>query len=77
VRSFAFDVRTWLVTGAAFVVQISHAQLAGIPVDRPVPGFHDAHISHERTLRYKCAGHGAPTVVIEQGMGISVETVFS
>jgi len=39
--------------------------------------FHDGHIGHDRMLRFLCAGHGAPTVVVEQGMGISAEETFA
>jgi pimeloyl-ACP methyl ester carboxylesterase len=49
---------------------------AGIPSDRPTPGFLSADIGG-RNLRYMCAGSGTPTVLVEQGMGVSVETVFS
>jgi pimeloyl-ACP methyl ester carboxylesterase len=39
--------------------------------------FHDGHIAPDRILRYACAGHGAPTVLVEQGLGISLEEVFA
>jgi pimeloyl-ACP methyl ester carboxylesterase len=57
----------------------AHAQQtsAGVPVEKPVPGFLSAHIGDHRTLRYRCAGRGTPTVLVEQGMAISVETIFS
>jgi len=48
----------------------------GAPSAKPVPGFRSADIG-ERRLRYKCAGEGEPTVLIEPGGGISLETVFS
>jgi len=68
-----------LLAGAAVVVCSAHAQqtLAGVPVEKPVPGFLSADIGDHRTLRYKCAGRGTPTVLVEQGMAISVETTFS
>jgi len=62
---------------AAIAVSAAHAQVAGVPVQKPLAGFHNVQVGNGRTLRYKCAGHGSPTVVIQQGMGISVETVFS
>jgi len=68
-----------LLLGVALVGHFAHAQqtLAGLPVEKPVPGFLTAHIGDHRTLRYRCAGHGTPTVLVEQGMAISVETTFS
>jgi pimeloyl-ACP methyl ester carboxylesterase len=50
--------------------------LAGAPVSKPTPGFASADIGG-RLLRYRCAGNGTPTVVVEQGMAISMETIFS
>lgn len=50
--------------------------LAGAPVSTPTRGFRSADIGG-RTLRYLCAGTGSPTVVVEQGMAISMETTFS
>ena len=69
--------RTCWALLAAFTMAAAYAQVAGVPVEKPVAGFHDARLGRGRTLRYKCAGHGSPTVIIQQGMGISVETVFS
>ena len=68
-----------LLVGVALVGHFAHAQqtLAGLPVEKPVPGFLTANIGDHRTLRYRCAGHGTPTVLVEQGMAISVETTFS
>lgn len=42
----------------------------------PTPAFLDAEIGGQ-TVRYHCQGTGSPTVIIEQGGGISLETVFS
>jgi hypothetical protein len=42
----------------------------------PAPGFVDAEVSAQ-TIRYHCQGTGSPTVIIEQGGGISLEAVFS
>jgi pimeloyl-ACP methyl ester carboxylesterase len=42
----------------------------------PAPGFVDAEVSGQ-TIRYYCQGTGSPTVIIEQGGGISLEAVFS
>jgi len=68
-----------LLVGMALVGHFARAQqtLAGVPVEKPVPGFLTANIGGHRTLRYRCAGHGTPTVLVEQGMAISVETTFS
>lgn len=46
-------------------------------METPVPGFLSATIGKHRILRYRCAGRGTPTVLIEQGMAVSVETTFS
>lgn len=75
----------WVLTGksllavTALVGAFARAQQtsAGVPVEKPVPGFRSASIGNDRTLRYKCAGRGTPTVLVEQGMAISVETAFS
>jgi pimeloyl-ACP methyl ester carboxylesterase len=40
------------------------------------PGFQTADIG-DKELRYKCEGQGTPAVIVEQGGGISLETVFS
>jgi pimeloyl-ACP methyl ester carboxylesterase len=68
-----------VLAGLALLGHLAHAQqtLAGVPVEKPVPGFLTADIGNHRTLRYRCAGLGSPTVLVEQGMGISVETTFS
>jgi pimeloyl-ACP methyl ester carboxylesterase len=75
----------WLLTGRVLLAGIALAghvtdaqqTSAGVPVDKPVPGFLSVNIGDHRTLRYTCAGRGSPTVLIEQGMAISVETTFS
>jgi pimeloyl-ACP methyl ester carboxylesterase len=55
-----------------------HAQQAAtsIPSAQLVPGFESVDIGGP-VLRYMCKGNGSPTVLVEQGAGISVETVFS
>ena len=54
-----------------------HAQRdPGAPSADPVPGFASVDIGG-RSLRYKCMGDGTPTVIIEPGGGVSVETVMS
>lgn len=62
----------------ALVAVCAHAQQgsAGVRVGNPVEGFQSADIGG-RSLRYMCKGQGAPTVIVEQGGGISIETVFS
>jgi pimeloyl-ACP methyl ester carboxylesterase len=50
--------------------------LASIPPATPTAGFLDAVVAGQ-TIRYHCEGTGSPTVIIEQGGGISLETVFS
>nr|WP_298722947.1 alpha/beta hydrolase [uncultured Steroidobacter sp.] len=50
--------------------------LASVPAASPTAGFQSVDIEG-KTLRYHCQGAGSPTVIIEQGGGISVETVFS
>ena len=49
---------------------------ASAPSAKPVPGFRSVDIG-VRSLRYKCSGTGTPTVVIEPGGGVSLETIFS
>jgi pimeloyl-ACP methyl ester carboxylesterase len=49
---------------------------AGAPSAEPVPGFASVDIGG-RSLRYRCTGEGTPTVLIEPGGGVSLETVFS
>jgi pimeloyl-ACP methyl ester carboxylesterase len=67
-----------LLSSALLVTPVGRAQqtLAGEPVSKPTPGFASAHIGG-RLLRYRCAGSGTPTVLVEQGMAISMETTFS
>jgi pimeloyl-ACP methyl ester carboxylesterase len=50
--------------------------LASIPPANSTAGFRSANLEG-LTIRYYCQGTGSPTVIIEQGGGISVETVFS
>jgi pimeloyl-ACP methyl ester carboxylesterase len=50
--------------------------LASVPVTTPTAGFRSADVEGQ-TMRYHCQGIGSPTVIIEQGGGISLETVFS
>jgi pimeloyl-ACP methyl ester carboxylesterase len=59
-------------------VEVGAAQQfdAGAPSAEPVPGFASVDIGG-RSLRYKCFGEGTPTVLIEPGGGVSLETVFS
>ncbi|MBM0104742.1 alpha/beta hydrolase [Steroidobacter sp. S1-65] len=54
----------------------AQAQVASIPAPSPTVGFRDAAVGGE-TIRYMCQGAGSPTVIVEQGGGISLETVFS
>jgi len=49
---------------------------ASAPSAEPVPGFVSVDIGG-RSLRYRCTGEGTPTVIIEPGGGVSLETVFS
>lgn len=67
------------VTASAILAcQAASAQQfdAGAPSAQPHPGFRSVDIGG-RTLRYMCAGEGTPTVLIEPGGGVSLETVFS
>lgn len=50
--------------------------LASVPAAGPTEGFRSADVEG-LTFRYFCQGAGSPTVIIEQGGGISLETVFS
>lgn len=50
--------------------------LASVPAASPTEGFRSADVKG-LTFRYFCQGVGSPTVIIEQGGGISLETVFS
>ena len=49
---------------------------ASVPTATLTAGFRSADVGGQ-TLRYYCQGIGSPTVIIEQGGGISLETVFS
>jgi len=59
------------VTGA-FAQQLD----AAAPSAEPMPGFLDGDAG-SRKLRYRCAGEGAPTVLIEAGGATSFETLYS
>lgn len=64
---------------AALVSFSAHSQKQwdpGAPSAEPVPGFESVDIGG-RSLRYRCQGSGAPTVIIEPGGGVSIETVTS
>lgn len=50
--------------------------LASVPAVTPTAVFRSADVQGQK-IRYHCQGTGSPTVVIEQGGGISVESVFS
>jgi pimeloyl-ACP methyl ester carboxylesterase len=50
--------------------------LASLPEAAPTAGFLSADVEGQ-TIRYHCHGIGGPTVIIEQGGGISLEAVFS
>lgn len=67
-----------LATGVLTCSEAGGAQQldASAPSAEPVPGFASVDIGG-RSLRYKCTGEGTPTVVIEPGGGVSLETVFS
>jgi pimeloyl-ACP methyl ester carboxylesterase len=67
-----------LAAGALAIVQAGAAQRfdASAPSAEPVPGFASVDVGG-RSLRYRCAGEGMPTVLIEPGGGVSLETVFS
>ena len=54
----------------------AYAQMAAAPILKPVEGFLSAQAG-TLTLRYRCDGKGSPTVIVEQGGGISIERVFS
>jgi pimeloyl-ACP methyl ester carboxylesterase len=62
-----------------FVAPVALAQqkpLASVPAETPTAGFNSAEVGGQ-TIRYFCQGAGSPTVIVEQGGGISLETVFS
>jgi pimeloyl-ACP methyl ester carboxylesterase len=64
---------------SALLLPAAHGQAQfdpGAPSAEPVPGFASVDIDG-RSLRYKCVGNGTPTVIIEPGGGVSVETVIS
>ena len=70
--------RSLAILLSAVLVAVATAQQSdpGAPSAKPVPGFRSVDIGG-RTLRYKCMGTGTPTVLIEPGGGVSLETVFS
>jgi pimeloyl-ACP methyl ester carboxylesterase len=72
------STRLLLVAGVLTCSHTGAAQPldAGAPSAEPVPGFASVDIGG-RSLRYRCAGEGTPTVLIEPGGGVSLETVFS
>ncbi|HEU4779553.1 MAG TPA: alpha/beta hydrolase [Steroidobacteraceae bacterium] len=57
---------------AAFAQQLD----AAAPSPEPMPGFLDGNAG-ARNLRYRCAGEGVPTVVVEAGGETSFETLNS
>jgi pimeloyl-ACP methyl ester carboxylesterase len=67
-----------LLASAVAITKVGAAQPfdVGAPAAEPTPGFASIDIGG-RSLRYKCFGEGAPTVLIEPGGGVSLETVFS
>jgi hypothetical protein len=67
-----------VTTGALAIAEAGAAQQFDVsaPSATPVPGFASVDIGG-RSLRYKCFGAGTPTVLIEPGGGVSLETVFS
>jgi pimeloyl-ACP methyl ester carboxylesterase len=50
--------------------------LASVAAVAPTAEFDSADVEGQ-TIRYRCEGIGSPTVIVEQGGGISLETVFS
>jgi pimeloyl-ACP methyl ester carboxylesterase len=75
---FSLHIGGAALTGVLLVTAPLYAQqpIAGVPTTQLVPGFASADIGGKE-LRYMCKGSGTPTVLVEQGAGISVETVFS
>jgi pimeloyl-ACP methyl ester carboxylesterase len=71
-------LRLLLLTSVLTCGPTAHAQQldASAPSAAPVPGFASVDIGG-RSLRYMCTGEGTPTVLIEPGGGVSLETVFS
>lgn len=61
---------------APVVLAQQQPPLASVPPANPVVEFRSAEVEGQ-TIRYLCQGAGSPTVIVEQGGGISVETVFS
>ncbi len=61
---------------APLVLALHQAPAASIPPAASDVGFRSADVAGQ-TIRYLCQGAGNPTVIIEQGGGISLETVFS
>lgn len=62
---------------AGAVTSASAQQLdAAAPSPEPIPGFRDGEAG-ARKLRYRCAGEGTPTVLIETGGDTSFETLHS
>jgi pimeloyl-ACP methyl ester carboxylesterase len=64
----------------SFIAPLAMAQerppRASVPTATSTAGFRSADVEGQ-TLRYYCQGIGSPTVIIEQGGGIPLETVFS
>ena len=77
-RKLKFHIGRVALVGALLGAVPVYAQqpTASIPSGQLVSGFASVDIGGKE-LRYMCKGSGTPTVLIEQGAGISVETVFS
>ena len=71
-KTFAAAILFSGVVTAAFAQQLD----AAAPSPEPMPGFGDGDTG-SRKLRYRCAGEGAPTVLIEAGGATSFETLYS
>jgi pimeloyl-ACP methyl ester carboxylesterase len=71
-KTFAAAIFFFGATTAAFAQQLD----AAAPSAEPMPGFLDGDAG-ARKLRYRCAGEGAPIVLIEAGGAISFETLYS
>ncbi|GFE82735.1 hypothetical protein GCM10011487_47350 [Steroidobacter agaridevorans] len=75
-----YNLGTYRLIGLTLVALVpfcAHSQKqwdASAPSAEPVPGFASVDIGG-RSLRYRCQGIGAPTVIVEPGGGVSVETV--
>jgi pimeloyl-ACP methyl ester carboxylesterase len=63
------------ISGAT-IVAVAQQLDAAAPSPEPMPGFRDGDAG-ARKLRYRCAGEGAPTVLIEAGGDTSFETLAS